>query len=247
MNKIKLFWCHPRLMDYRIPFFDLVNQYYDLKLLFQIRSDLTNNYTSIIAKSVSEGKLLRRFLHPHDMLEIVRNIKNSDIFISSFLLNPFSKFGILIAKVCNKRVIIWEEVFYFQKGLRGKIKYLQMRLIAKFVDAFLIMGEPQKKALNTLGVNEKKIFMANEYPGLVYTDIKEKKIKTLDLDGKRYILSIGRLVPMKGIEYLIKAFKLLNKEVDDIYLVIVGDGVLKEDLMQLARPNKNILFHPSVL
>ena len=79
------------------------------------------------------------------------------------------------------------------------IKYLQMQLIARFLDAFFVMGEPQKKALNTLGVNEKKNFMANEYPGLVYTDVKEKKIKTLDLDGKRYILSIGRLIPVKGI------------------------------------------------
>ena len=40
---------------------------------------------------------------------------------------------------------------------------------------------------------------------------------------------------------------MLNKEVNDIYLVIVGDGVLKDDLMQLARPNKNIIFHPNVI
>ncbi|HXV18850.1 MAG TPA: glycosyltransferase, partial [Candidatus Omnitrophota bacterium] len=49
------------------------------------------------------------------------------------------------------------------------------------------------------------------------------------------VLTIGRLVEMKGIEYIIRAVHKLVKKGRDLELSIAGDGPLKEDLERLVK------------
>jgi len=53
-------------------------------------------------------------------------------------------------------------------------------------------------------------------------------------DSERIILFVGRLIPIKGIEYLIKAFEIVLKFKKNIKLIIIGDGVCRERLEYLA-------------
>ncbi len=61
----------------------------------------------------------------------------------------------------------------------------------------------------------------------------EEKLRLVDL-RKRYnkpvVLFVGRLVYYKGVEYLIKAMKDV-----DAYLIIIGNGPLKTDLLKLTQ------------
>ena len=54
------------------------------------------------------------------------------------------------------------------------------------------------------------------------------------------ILSVGRMLPMKGFQYLITAFKKINN--DNWKLIIVGDGSYKKNLETLAGNQPNIIF-----
>lgn len=67
--------------------------------------------------------------------------------------------------------------------------------------------------------------------------------KKWGLTKDSYLVSIGRLIPHKGIHYLIKAYKELKT---DKKLVIVGDGSFTDDyvneLKSLAADNENIIF-----
>jgi glycosyltransferase involved in cell wall biosynthesis len=55
----------------------------------------------------------------------------------------------------------------------------------------------------------------------------------MGLDGHRkYCVSIGRLVERKGFDYLVGALPLLP---DDVNVVIVGEGPLKDKLLDLAK------------
>lgn len=54
------------------------------------------------------------------------------------------------------------------------------------------------------------------------------------LCGKKYILNIGRLDEQKGQWHLIKAFSILCKEIDDLYLVIIGTGPEYTTLINLC-------------
>lgn len=51
----------------------------------------------------------------------------------------------------------------------------------------------------------------------------------------RTILHVARLVDMKGTEYLIRAFRTLAQDHDDLQLVIIGDGPLHRRLRTLVR------------
>jgi len=57
-------------------------------------------------------------------------------------------------------------------------------------------------------------------------------------DNKKIVLFVGRLAEKKGVTYLIDAMKYV-----DAILIIVGDGPLKSELMEQAKPfNDKIVF-----
>ena len=49
------------------------------------------------------------------------------------------------------------------------------------------------------------------------------------------VLFVGRLVEWKGVDYLLKAFKIVSKNLPDASLVIVGDGPEREHHMEQTR------------
>lgn len=62
---------------------------------------------------------------------------------------------------------------------------------------------------------------------LVYNGMKDISTKGRCYNGgkaNREILFVGRLDPIKGIEYIIKSFKIIANRIDDLHLTFVGDG-----------------------
>jgi len=71
------------------------------------------------------------------------------------------------------------------------------------------------------------------------SDINEK------LGNERKILFVGNLHLNKGVHFLIKSFALVKSKIDDVKLVIVGDGPLKHYLINLTKRlnlEKDIIF-----
>ena len=60
-----------------------------------------------------------------------------------------------------------------------------------------------------------------------------------------YFISVGRLVPVKGFERLISAFKKVSEDVKNVKLVIIGEGgerpKLEQQVLDLALVNKVLL------
>ncbi len=52
--------------------------------------------------------------------------------------------------------------------------------------------------------------------------------------NKKTILFVGRLIEVKGIDVLLRAFKIIKKMHPDVELRIVGDGPLKEEIVTLS-------------
>jgi len=61
-----------------------------------------------------------------------------------------------------------------------------------------------------------------------------RKLGLSELKEKKIILFLGRLVPYKGVEYLLAAFPEVKKKIPEAYLLIVGDGPLKEKTLEAA-------------
>ena len=55
------------------------------------------------------------------------------------------------------------------------------------------------------------------------------------VDEKNYILNVGRLTKQKNQKLLIKSFSKISKKYKSLKLIFLGDGELKQDLIQLSK------------
>lgn len=76
--------------------------------------------------------------------------------------------------------------------------------------------------------------VTNEQYGMYANELVKKQLGFCA--DERIILFVGRLLPGKGAEKLVEAFKLLANEYDSLRLVLVGKGEF-ESFMELAQDN----------
>ena len=111
----------------------------------------------------------------------------------------------------------------------------------KYADEIIVLSKDvQKYFLETYG--RETHFIPN---GVNRPEVREAKLITdhFGLEKDSYILFLGRLVPEKGIRYLVEAFKNVKT---DKKLVIAGGSsdtdVFMEELKELAKGDDRILF-----
>ncbi|HLN46020.1 MAG TPA: glycosyltransferase family 4 protein [Candidatus Sulfotelmatobacter sp.] len=91
-----------------------------------------------------------------------------------------------------------------------------------------------KRMIDLYRVDETKIRVAPN--GVDPEKFKPAKIsnefkREYGLNNRQVVLFVGRLIPRKGLTYLIKAAAEITKENNNILFLIVGDGPLKEELI----------------
>ena len=90
-----------------------------------------------------------------------------------------------------------------------------------------------KKEILPYTIDEKRLIISND-------EIKKAQEIKKTYEGKVICFFIGRHVPYKGLEYLIKASKLLKDE--KVQFIIAGKGELTESLMRQAKGDDKIEF-----
>ena len=150
-----------------------------------------------------------------------------------------------LPKLFGKRCIATIHGIDWQRAKWGGFasKYIKFgeKVAAKYADEIIVLSEGvQKYFMDTYG--RKTVFIPNgvNRPNLrIPKLIKEK----FGLDKDEYILFLGRLVPEKGITYLIEAFKNVKT---DKKLVIAGGSsdtdAFMQELKKLAEGNGRIVF-----
>ena len=150
-----------------------------------------------------------------------------------------------LPKLLGKRCIATIHGIDWQRAKWGGFasKYIKFgeKVAAKYADEIIVLSEGvQKYFMDTYG--RKTVFIPNGVNRPILRSpqlIKEKN--GLDKDG--YILFLGRMVPEKGITYLIEAFKGVTT---DKKLVIAGGSsdtdAFMQELKRLAEGNDQIVF-----
>jgi colanic acid/amylovoran biosynthesis glycosyltransferase len=94
-------------------------------------------------------------------------------------------------------------------------------------DLFLVVSEQGKVRLIELGCNEKKILVHRSG-----VDLKKFSFSPCQLNGNGQVqvVTIARLVEVKGVEYGIRAVAELAKHNSNIQYSIIGDGPLRQEL-----------------
>lgn len=150
-----------------------------------------------------------------------------------------------LPKMLGKRCIATIHGIDWQRAKWGGFasKYIKFgeKVASKYADEIIVLSEGvQKYFMDTYG--RKTVFIPNGVNRPIPRSpqlIKEK----YGLDKDEYILFLGRLVPEKGITYLIEAFKGVTTEKK---LVIAGGSsdtdAFMQELKKLAEGNDRIVF-----
>jgi len=62
------------------------------------------------------------------------------------------------------------------------------------------------------------------------------------LEKDNFVLYVGRLIFLKGVDYLIRAFGIARKKCKDLKLVVMGSGPCESHLKDIARDMEGVLF-----
>ena len=151
-----------------------------------------------------------------------------------------------IPKLFGKRVVVtihgldWQREKW-KNGFGSKYIHLGEKMAVKFADEIIVLSKGvQEYFQKTYG--RKTLFIPNgvNRPVLRKADLIKNKFG-IDKDG--YVLFLGRIVPEKGLRYLIEAYKELHT---DKKLVIAGGSSDTDDFMQeiqtLATGDDRIIF-----
>lgn len=150
-----------------------------------------------------------------------------------------------IPKIFGKKVVCTTHGLDWKRAKWGTIgqDYLKFgeKMIGKYADEIIVLNDPMKEYFReTYGRATNVIPNGVEIPKLKEAEIIKDK---WHLEKESYLLYLGRLVPEKGIHYLIEAYKKLNT---DKKLVIAGGSSHSDDYVErlaaMAIDNDNIIM-----
>jgi len=180
---------------------------------------------------------------PGILINLIR--RNYDIIHVHFP-DPFNAvFAWLASRINGKSLIIT----YHSDILKERIYHKPFRLIFGWVEK-RVLGDAVKiiatteAYTNTSEVLKRFKSKIVVIPNFVDADRFNPEVdsgsvrKKHGLEKERIVLFFGRLVPYKGVEYLIEAFRGVNNSI----LVIAGRGPLKEKLVKKAKGIEDIKF-----
>ncbi len=112
-----------------------------------------------------------------------------------------------------------------------------IQLVLRNASALTILANRQRVSLLKLGVSDEKICLIPEGIDIDKFNLAirhQEIVSRFDLDGKKIILTVGRLIERKGHDMVIKSLpRVLDKVPEAIYL-IVGIGAEEQNLRELG-------------
>lgn len=188
------------------------------------------------------------------------NKKSLDAVIYSFLASVHALFGgydvihyhalgpsvmLLIPHLLGKRTVATVHGLDWQRAKWGGFgtKYLKWgeKIIAKYADEVIVLSAGvQQYFLDTYG--RKTHFVPNgvEKPQLCDPQLIREK---WGLEKEKYVLFLARIVPEKGLHYLLKAYQQLDT---DVKLVIAGgdshSGSYYPEMCELAKQDGRVIL-----
>ena len=179
---------------------------------------------------------------PHEAIFLIGNLHTIGFFarnfdrqeishIHAYFLNWPAIIGLALSVVTGRSYSISahaRDIFVEHGAIKLKVSH------AKFITTCTRQGlEYLKEHLplkyhSKLCLNYHGIRIVSEYPDQEKTNLPEMKCRNT-------VVAVGRLVPKKGFEYLLKAFALVIRKKPECKLIIVGDGPGQKQLIELIK------------
>lgn len=151
-----------------------------------------------------------------------------------------------LPKLFHKRVIVTVHGIDWQRekwksGFGSKFIHKGEKNAVKYADEIIVLSKGVQDYFEKI-YGRKTVFIPNGVSN--HIERKPQIIKNkFGLDKDEYILFLGRLVPEKGIKYLIEAFKQVDTEKKLVIAAGSSDtSEFENEMKELAKEDKRIIF-----
>ena len=197
---------------------------------------------NIICLQKNNGiKRIKSFI---DLYKLQKDKKYDVVHIHGDRVKSF--FEAIIFKLCKTPIIIMhshndrmskdKKLYYIHLGMQNVIKHFWKFIVdyefacstnaAKWMFSKSDIRDSRAKVINN-GIDEKK-FIYNE-------EVRQKYRKKLNVEGKFVVAHVGRFSYQKNHDFLIDIFNSVNKQYSNSVLLLIGDGELKEKIIEKVR------------
>lgn len=243
----KILMVHHTAMWYRKPFFRRLSQIYPIRFFFTNVDSYNKTYDTDL-KGEIEGlddvdyTVVKNY-HGLSFGAMKATFGDYDVFVGGSwdtltdLIETLMYF--MVVKIRRKPFILWREDWDWNvRSLKRSMVKKFAGFIGRNVDAILVPGTKHREFFTKLGVETENIFIMPNVSNIEASKndpINRDEIeKELGLENRKVAMFVGRLIDLKGVDYLIKAFKGVSQRLDDAVLLIVGEGPEKASLEALT-------------
>lgn len=173
--------------------------------------------------------------------EIIKKNKIKFDIIHAHFVHPAGTVAVRVAQEYNKPLVITahaheiREYPFMDEKLRDKILWALNNS-----DAVITVSHDNVRKMREFGFKGEVYVIPNGYDPEIFKPIQKYVIrKELNLPiDKKIIVSVGRLIPVKGHQYFLVSLKKLIRVRKDILSIIIGDGPLMKVLQKVIFENK---------
>lgn len=232
---------------YRVDFFNELNKFCDLYVVYyekgannlgwkETQKVHTYKHTILFEKSKLLGIL--------NLFKLLISERKNIFVIGGYAMLP-EILAILFLKIIGVKFVINSDGGFITKGF---LKTLIKKVLIQSASYWLSSGVNTTKTLQYYGAKISNIFEYN-FTSLMQEDVM-KEVLTIDEKnqlkhklnlkiGTSYIIYVGRLIQLKGVDVLINAISEIKTK--NIELLLIGDGEEKVNLDRLI--NEKGLFN----
>lgn len=183
---------------------------------------------------------LQQYLKRHNIERVVSFLYRPGYV--NVLAKIFRSRHVAIVGICSATSRYWDQ------GILGEINLLLIRTLFGKADLIISPSEGVKRDLEILfSFNNRQIVINNPIDLDYITILINEKVN----DGfqfnkeRKYIISVGRLIPLKRNKDLLLAFHTIRNELTGYDIIFLGEGEEKKALQKLAEKlllNSNVHF-----
>ncbi|WP_045216488.1 glycosyltransferase [Desulfonatronovibrio magnus] len=176
----------------------------------------------------------KHFDHIFSLRKHIKNIKPDIIFARVGLSNIKVLFSTIFCISWKNLIISYENLYEPSAKTGGRLTYVLSFFLTRITGATIAVSEDVKSELvNRFKASRKRIHVLHNPVDLQWIHQQAIETKPSWLEGKQYILSVGRLIYQKDYPTLLKAFAQIAGYCD-LDLVILGDGPKRKEIESLV-------------
>jgi len=211
--------------------------------------DIHQNYLIYRKNLISKAKWLWPKWLPllYFMYRLIKSEKIEKVIVGQIL--PVGTAAYILKKILKFDYVVSAHGMDVKTPKVGTRKYKIMKKVFRKASHVISNSQFTKRAIEKLGVPADKISIIYPCPNIQTIDIdpvlQEDIINQYDLQDKKILLTVGRLVERKGHDRVIQSMAKLSQRFPDLRYVIIGRGSNLSNLKYLVKRlglKKQVIF-----